>query len=210
MSESIRVLPLERPRLSRGEVVQMIEHFPIDTIQYPLLVIGLRGYYASSMGNNPGNERGIYDDAIVLYAPKSEGFSEMFKTFNGNTDPSMVRRGFGTGGAKGMAQLQAGVWYSYRFDMHNSRVAPHPAICQRAGPVSVTRDGDPPYSDTGMFGINIHRGGYYKTSSEGCQTLHPSQWDEFIGSAQDAGRALFKEQWKSRVLPYVLIECKTA
>lgn len=206
MPDPIRILPPTRPRLTEAELVQMLLPYKIDMTTYPLLVVGLRGYYAKSMGATPDNERGIYDDAIFLYAAKRETFPGVFKAFNGNTDPASVKAGVGFGDGKGMAQLKPGIWYSYRFDMHNSKVRPHPAICQRAAPVSVIRDGNPPYPDSGMFGINIHCGGNYKTSSEGCQTLPPSQWDEFIATAQGAGRELFGPQWKSRVVAYVLAE----
>ena len=206
MPDPIRILPPTRPRLTEAELLQLLQPYNIDMDEYPLLVVGVRGYYAGTMGTTPGNDRGIYDDAIFVYAEKRAAFPGVFKAFNGNTDPSRLKTGAGFGEGKGMAQLRPGVWCSYRFDTHNSKVRPHPAICQRAAPVSVMRDGNPPYEDSGMFGINIHCGGNYKTSSEGCQTLPPSQWDEFIATAEGAGRELFGQQWKNRVVAYVLVE----
>lgn len=71
---------------------------------------------------------------------------------------------------------------------------------------ALLRDGTPPYEDTGDFGINIHRGGYGTTSSLGCQTIHPEQWDSFITLAMDQAKRYFGSEWKKRVVPYVLLE----
>lgn len=130
----------------------------------------------------------------------------MFVAFNGNTDPSRVRKGTGTAEAtKGMAVLDVGVWKSYRFDVHGGS-QPHEAICQRAAKVDVTRDGDPSYPDIGYFGINIHRGGYYATSSIGCQTVPPSQWDEFYGVAKSTAQHLWNGSWRQKTVAYVLLD----
>lgn len=200
---ALRMLPSTgRPRLSREAFETRLQPFAIDPERYPLLVGGLRGYYAKTMGSTPDNDRGLYDDALFLYAPSLD----LFQAFNGNTDPSKLRPGSGTGAGKGMAALNPGFWPCYRFSVHGSRSNPHEAICQRAGAVTVTRDGTPPYADHGWFGINIHRGGNYGTSSEGCQTVPPAQWDEFIGTAQQAGQQLFGERWRERTVGYVLLD----
>ena len=91
----------------------------------------------------------------------------------------------------------------HKFDLHKGKYL---ALCQRAGEVTVTRDGDPPYPDTGDFGINIHKGSYNSTSSEGCQTIHPDQWESFISMAKDQARRYFGDAWQKKVVPYVLIE----
>ena len=122
----------------------------------------------------PGvNDRGIYDDALFIDAQGT------FATFNGNTDPSTYRPGTGFEEAtKGIACLNPGVWLVYRFDKHKGQYL---ALCQRAGKVTVTRDGKKEnYEHTGEFGINIHKGSYHGTSSLGCQTIHPDQWESFI------------------------------
>lgn len=195
------IVPGARPTISQAEFESLIQPLALDTDANPLLVAGIRGYY-SSMGSTVGNDRGLYDDALILYAPSEK----VYKTFNGNTDPSKVRIGSGTGTAKGMASLNPGVWPCYRFSVHGSKSHPHEALCQRAGEVVVTRDGTPSYQDRGSFGINIHRGGNYGTSSEGCQTIPPAQWDEFISSASDTAKALFEAQWRTRTITYVLLE----
>lgn len=153
-------------------------------------LLGIRGYYENSMGK-PGNDRGIYDDAMILVTPT------LFSTYNCNTDPSVWRTGIAT--------LKPGVWWytkgehGVRFPKNSPRR--YPALRQ-ARPVTVTRDGGKEESDGPgkMFFINIHRGGYTSTSSEGCQTIWPDQWREFI---KDAFTAL--ENSGSAQIPYVLI-----
>jgi len=173
------------PALQSGQ-----QHFPVT-------VVGQRGYYRDTMGAPKVNDRGIYDDAVFLTSPSA------FAAFNANTDPSTYRKGEGSGEGKGIASLKPGAWFVHRFDKHKGKYL---ALCQRLGPVTVTRDGDPPYDDTGMFGINIHRGGYNTTSSVGCQTIHPDQWESFISLAVDQARRYHGEAWNKVVIPYILLQ----
>ena len=95
-------------------------------------------------------------------------------------------------------------WPAYRLDLHKGQYL---ALCQRVAAVTVTRDGEPPYEDTGWFGINIHRGGINTTSSEGCQTIPPSQWEAFIRLVQDEMRRIYGDKsYKQATIPYLLIE----
>ena len=168
-----------KPRLSTLELERLLQPYDLDRIKHPVAVVGVRGYYRNTMGAPGVNDRGIYDDAIFLHSPSA------FAAFNANTDPSAYRKGQGQGAGRGMASLESGMWLVYQFDKHKGKYL---ALCQRSGPVTVVRDGNPPYKDTGYFGINIHRGGFTSTSSEGCQTIHPAQWVSFIGLAQDHRR----------------------
>jgi hypothetical protein len=125
------------------------------------------------MGAPGVNDRGVYDDGLFIDTPN------VTASYNGNTDPSGYRKGSGTGPGKGMASLKPGAWFVHKFDKRKGKYL---ALCQRLGDVTVIRDGEPPHEDNGSgFGINIHRGGYTRTSSIGCQTVHPDQWDSFIG-----------------------------
>jgi len=192
-----KIKPDEKPRLSSTELRAMLRPYGIDRATYPVVVIGIRGFYRNSMGAPGVNVRGIYDDAIFIDS------DQVTAAFNGNTDPSKIRKGRGSGREKGMASLNPGAWFVHKFDTHKNKYL---ALCQRAGEVTVTRDGSPPYQDTGAnFGINIHRGGYSGTSSEGCQTIHPDQWASFIGLAQDQARRYFGAVWRRKVIPYVLL-----
>ena len=101
------------------------------------------------------------------------------------------------------AVLQSGFYPSYRFDVHNSS-SPHEAICQRAGTVTVLRDGGK--VEKGFFGINIHRGGLHTTSSEGCQTLPLNTWKEFYSIARGEAQKLWGNNWKKEIVGYCLIE----
>jgi hypothetical protein len=195
-------MPAQKPRLLRGDLEERLSPFDIDHDKYPLIIVGIRGYYRDTMGKPGVNDRGIYDDAIFIVSPLA------FAAFNANTDPSRYRQGSGRGNGKGMASLKPGFWPVYRFDRHRGRVLSYPAICQRAGPVTVIRDGDPPYEHTGMFGINIHRGGRGTTGSGGCQTVPPDQWDGFYALARDQARRFFGAKWKQAVIPYILLEEK--
>jgi lysozyme len=197
------ILPAARPKLDRAGLLARLAAagIAIDADR-ELFVAGIRGYYEDSMGAPGRNDRGLYDDAIFLVGPG------LFKAYNGNTDPSRVRKGRGTGAAKGMAVLRPGLYRCHRFDVHRRGTAgAHEALCQRAGIVTVTRDGvTGDYVHAGSFGINIHRGGATRTNSEGCQTVPPAQWGEFIAAATAAAKRLHGARWRSAIVPYALIE----
>lgn len=132
-----------------------------------VFLISFRGYYQDSMGKPGVNDRGIYDDCMCVVSDSN------FVTFNANTDPSVFR--------KGIATLIPGI-YPYRKGKHGITThadggywAFRPATLNEAVPV--TRDGQEGISSG--VAINIHKGGYNSTSSEGCQTIYPDQWSEF-------------------------------
>jgi len=159
--------------------------------EFPLLIVGIR---------NSNNKRGIYDDNIIIIT------SEVFSVFTGNTDPTSYRKGRGFKQEKGMATLNTGLWKSYKFGKHKT----YPAIIQTGGDVIVTRDGiNEDYKDTGYFGINIHKGGLWTTSSEGCQTIKRDQWDTFYNLAKSEAIRLFGDKWNSVVIPYLLISSES-
>lgn len=169
-------LPVELARRLLGEA----------NVLEGVALIGRRGYYRDTMGTVGENDRGIYDDAIALLTPTA------YVTFNANCDPSIKRQG--------VANLKAGVW-RYKVGTHNlskEKKFQYTALVQ-AAPVTVLRDnqGD----DTGYFGINIHRGGYNTTSSLGCQTIYPDQWDSFINLVK--GEML---RHSIKTIPYLLTE----
>lgn len=196
------VKPTTRPRLSQADLAAKLAPFNLDRTKHPFVVVGIRGYYLDTMGRPGVNDRGIYDDAIFIDSV------DAFASFNGNTDPSKSRPGYGfNDSTKGIAKLKAGLWLAHKLDYHGSKIhGPYRAICQRLGNVTVIRDGNPPYEHTGKFGINIHKGGYQGTSSEGCQTIHPDQWNSFINLALDLAKRHFGTKWETTVIPYILIE----
>lgn len=147
-------------------------------------VLGIRGYFAPE----DGNKRGIYDDALFIIAPN------FFKGYNANTDPSVDR--------PGIAVLQPGT-YQYIKGLHGvSGTHPYYALRQYSD-VTVLRDGKTiPETDSTAtrFWIDIHRGGYNTTSSLGCQTIHPDQWDNFRDN-------IFEQMQENaqKVVPYLLV-----
>lgn len=190
--------PAARPRLSLAELKARVEAaHPGHDFAGKLTVVGIRGYYRDTMGAAGRNDRGIYDDALFVVSDNA------FVAFNGNTDPSRVRKGAGRGAGKGMAVLKPGLYRAHRFDLHKGQYL---ALCQRAAQVTVIRDGEPPYPDTGMFGINIHRGGNTTTSSEGCQTIPPDQWPAFIALCQAEAKRIYGADWRAEIVTYILLE----
>lgn len=153
----------------------------------PVMVIAIRGYYLNSMGKFGENDRGVYDDAIVLMGPN------YFKTFNGNTDPRLHE--------KGKAMLLPG-WHLFKKGFHGyGKPSGHHAFrtANAREVLPVLRDGQ-----TGIkegITINLHSGGFNNTNSAGCQTIYKGQWDEF---KKDAYALMDKEGQK--VLPYLLLE----
>jgi len=186
---------MSKPRISSEDLKKMIKKTGLPMPTTKVFLAGIRGYYLDSMGVKGKNDRGIYDDALIWVTPNG------IFSFNANVDPSAYRKGTGKGSTKGMASLNCGIWL-YQMGMHNGS-APHPAFRQAAS-VVVTRDGvDAFYEDTGMFGINIHRGGNTGTSSLGCQTIPPKQWDSF----KELGYSELKRAGQKKFF-YILLENK--
>lgn len=180
------IIPDSRPRLTRESALQRIKaaHGYIPRANEVLLV-GIRGYYHDQTSQN---QRGIYDDAIAIIGP------EHFSAYNANTDPSIQR--------KGIATLLPGI-HPYRPGNHGiSRPgggypAFRPATRDEALPVS--RDGIAGKASPGIA-INIHRGGNGTTSSEGCQTIPPAQWDAFHATLRDQ-----MKRYAQKAFNYVLV-----
>lgn len=156
--------PSGKPRLDKPTAVKYLAQHGVSVSRAPAL-LGIRGYYRDTMGVQGENDRGIYDDALFLVSPSA------FCPFNANVDPSREH--------PGVATLADGVW-TYKVGIHGlSRPAErqYEALVQ-ADAVTVHRSGGK--DDHGWFGINIHRGGNTTTSSEGCQTIAPDQWHDFM------------------------------
>lgn len=131
-----------------------------------MCVLAIRGYYLDSMGKAGANDRNIYDDALVVVSPS------VTAAFNGNTDPSAWR--------PGIASLRPGI-YPYRPGNHGiSRPGGGYPAFRPATPgeeLPVDRDGE--RNPRPGVAINNHKGGRNGTSSLGCQTVHPDQWDAY-------------------------------
>ena len=180
-----------KPQVKKSVIDKILKNKGIDVKKYPMLIIGIRGYFVNTMGEKGINDRGIYDDAIIIYTPN------VYATFNGNVDPSVQFK-------TGRAVLKKGFYLAHKFDIHGGAQSQYPAICQRLAKVTVTRDGQG--EDTGMFGINIHKGGNTTTSSEGCQTLPPTQWDAFYQLAKSEWIRAYGDQWNKVIVPYLLVD----
>lgn len=183
-----KITPRSKPKLSRQKALELLGSW--DFSKYPIVVLGIRGYYKNSMGRPLLNDTGIYDDACAIITQTH------FKVFNFNTDPSTI--------AEGRAMLEPGTWHSYKLGLHKNQYL---ALVQRMGKVKVKRQSKKSPKGyiytSGFFGINIHKGGTNQTNSLGCQTVPPSQWEDFINTCkvyqEDIGR-------EDKLISYKLIE----
>lgn len=178
-------VPKSRPQLSRAELEKLISDASFPEAVY---LVGIRGYYRDTMGKKGENDRGIYDDAIFLVAP---GY---FQSFNANTDPSVHK--------KGIAVLKPGLYYYKKGHHRISRPPSYPAFRPDTPgeQLPVSRDGQ---GDSMGVAINIHKGSYNSTSSEGCQTIYPNQWLELQETAYQ-----LMDQYGQKRIPYLLIELR--
>ena len=178
--------PTSAPQQSAAKTAAIIA---ANNVTDAICLVGIRGYYKDSMGKPGINDIGIYDDAMFVVGP------DCHVAFNANTDPSVHK--------PSIATLLPGV-YSYTKGMHGLNRKPYRALRQ-ASDVQVYRDGHPGviFTDNpkNRFWINIHKGSRNSTSSEGCQTIWPDQWESFIALAY----RLMDEQ-KTKVIKYILVE----
>jgi lysozyme len=174
------MIPKFKPQQTRKETEAMLKG-----MDSPVTLVGVRGYYSDTFAPH-GNNINVYDDAIFLISKYG------YYPFNANTDPSILK--------PHVARLKPGVW-QYKLGIHNvskAKSRQYPALVQ-AAPVTVSRykEGD----DSGWFGINIHKGSNSTTSSLGCQTIPPQQWNSFYELIKmEMNRAGVKQ------IPYVLID----
>jgi hypothetical protein len=173
------VVPSSRPQLS---IVDARKLLAARGVTESVVILAQRGYYRDSLGAKGKNDRGIFDDMIAVLSPR------VFRTFNGNTDPSAF------GGR--LAVLQPGVWEFKLGTHHPGTPAAYPCLVQ-ADPVTVLRDNG--IRETGEFYIHVHHAGFNTTTSEGCQTVYRPQWDEFFELVK--GEMAF---YKLASIPYVL------
>jgi lysozyme len=178
------MLPPSRPQQAKSKTQALLTKARVDDA---VALVGIRGYYRDSMGEVGKNDRGIYDDAIFLVSPNA------YATFNANTDPSVKRQG--------IAVLKPGV-HRYRKGKHglSKPGGGYPALrpANPAEALPVTRDGE---GDSMGIAINIHKGGFRTTSSEGCQTIYPSQWESFISLVYSE-----MDRAGQKTIPYLLVE----
>jgi hypothetical protein len=175
-----------------------------DKGDYNLNIVGVRN---SSTGDEVTNK---FDDKITL-SYKVEG-EWKFYSFDATTDPGRywvenIMR------VEGVACLKPGQYKSYRIDKHRGI---YDCLAQREGEVTVYRDNnkdgcydlDDNNTQTGFFGINIHRAtartGKKSTQvdkwSAGCQVIASNDdWSEFIFACYKA-----REIWGNK-FTYTLI-----
>jgi len=185
------MIPKSKPKATRGLIEAIIadqwRHTGAVGAIPAVCLVGVRGYYSETFAP-AGNNRSVYDDALFIVGP------ETFAAWNANTDPSAWK--------PKVATLKTGIHW-YRPGKHGiSRPGGgYPAFrpATKNEELPVTRDGaSVPWPGVA---INIHRGGRNTTSSEGCQTIPPDQWDAF--------HAVLMRELKAagqKTFPYVLVD----
>lgn len=150
---------------------------------YNLNIIGVR----SNQNNKVTNK---YDDCLVVIYNTELGWKRQIYTITTDPGKSIMKAPSNT---KGTAILAPGQYRgAYKIDKHHGK---YDALCQRNKPVKVYRDNNkddvydyiPENTETGMFGINIHRSNEFWTRSTvdgysaGCQVFNdPKEFISFM------------------------------
>jgi hypothetical protein len=171
---------------SDGQIRDLLAHFGIA--DDPVAALGISGI-------NGTNRIGVYDDRFYHCV------NGKVHVCPGNVDPS--------GLARGRATLLPMRVFHWKAGIHGrSRPAPrrYPAFVQ-AEQVTVMRHQQG--ADTGMFGINHHKGGRQNTSSLGCQTYPADCWNEararlYAGIGANLNDVAADKK-SGRAFPYVVV-----
>jgi hypothetical protein len=158
---------------------------------YDVNIIGVRNN-ASIVADKVTN---VFDDSLTI-SYKDESGNWQFFCWLGTCDPGKkgVMEFHNKGGVARLVPNQyRGVW---KIDKHQGK---YEALCQRNGNVTVWRDGnrdllfEEKVTDTGMFGINIHKAGtdstWVENWSEGCQVFkRVKDFDVFMSICKKASK----------------------
>ena len=158
---------------------------------YDVNIVGVRNNHPS-IADKVTN---LFDDWLTI-SFKDESGNWQFFCWNATTDPG--KKGvMEFHNKKGVARLvpnqYRGVW---KIDKHQGK---YDALCQRLGPVTVWRDSNKDLvfeervTDTGIFGINIHKAGqdsqWVENWSEGCQVFkRVKDFDAFMSICRKAAK----------------------
>ena len=158
---------------------------------YDVNIVGVR----NNTPNVADKVTNVFDDLITISFKNEKGVWE-FYCWNATTDPGKKGVEKFTN-KKGIARLvpnqYRGVWM---IDKHQGK---YDALCQRLDNVTVFRDAnkdmtyDEKVTDTGMFGINIHKAGQDSTWvddwSHGCQVFkRVKDFDVFMKICKKAAK----------------------
>jgi hypothetical protein len=157
---------------------------------YDVNIVGVRNN-APSVADKVTN---VFDDFLTISFKENSNWQ--FFCWNATTDPG--KKGVQQfHNKKGVARLipgqYRGVW---SVDKHQGK---YDALCQRLGNVTVWRDANKDLvfeektTDTGMFGINIHKAGqdstWVENWSEGCQVFkRVKDFDAFMSICKKAAK----------------------
>ncbi len=158
---------------------------------YDVNIIGVRNN-APSIADKVTN---VFDDCLTITF-KDESKSLQFYCWNATCDPG--KKGvMEFHNNKGVARLVPGQYRGvWKIDKHQGK---YDALCQRNGNVTVWRDKnrdllfEEKVTDTGMFGINIHKAGtdstWVENWSEGCQVFkRVKDFDLFMSICKKAAK----------------------
>jgi hypothetical protein len=170
---------------------------------YDVNIVGIRN---SSTGKVVTN---LFDDTITISYKDEKGVWQ-YHEWKNTTEPG--KKGVQQyHNANGVARLVPGQYRGvWAIDKHQGK---YEALCQRLGNVKVFRDTnkdlvyDEANTDTGMFGINIHKAGqdstWVENWSEGCQVFkRVKDFDEFMKICKKAAKI------HGNHFTYTLIESK--
>jgi hypothetical protein len=158
---------------------------------YDVNIVGVRNNHPS-VAKKVTN---VFDDCLTISFKDTSGNWNFF-CWSGTTDPG--KKGVQQfHNKKGVARLVPGQYRGvYKIDKHQGK---YDALCQRNGNVTVWRDAnkdlifEEKVTDTGVFGINIHKAGqdsqWVENWSEGCQVFkRVKDFDAFMSICKKASK----------------------
>jgi len=193
-----------REQIEKAVVSKGYKWFADDANKsYDVNIVGVRNN-SPSVAKKVTN---VFDDCLTL-SFKDEKGAWQFYCWMATCDPG--KKGVQQfHNKKGVARLVPGQYRSvWSIDKHQGK---YEALCQRLGNVTVWRDAnrdlifEEKVTDTGMFGINIHKAGqdsqWVENWSEGCQVFkRVKDFDVFMSLCKKASKI-----WGNR-FSYTLIE----